>query len=67
MPNPAANSGITDNHRCWVLSTSIAKACQKPVAAGLQSGRHFGIPDQREQARETTDFELVAWLVLKTQ
>jgi SNF2 family DNA or RNA helicase len=44
---------------------SIAKTFQKRVAAGLQTSRDFIIPDQKEQARETTDFELITWLVLK--
>ncbi|MCI0541323.1 MAG: ATP-dependent helicase, partial [Verrucomicrobiales bacterium] len=44
---------------------SIAKTFQKRIAAGLQSGRDFVIPDQNEQARETTDFELITWLVIK--
>ena len=44
---------------------SIAKTFQKRVAAGLQSGRDFVIPDQQQQARETTDFELITWLVIK--
>jgi hypothetical protein len=44
---------------------SIAKTFQKRVAAGLQSGRDFVIPEQREQAHETTDFELITWLVIK--
>jgi SNF2 family DNA or RNA helicase len=46
---------------------SIAKTFQKRVAAGLQSGRDFVIPNQNEQARETTDFELMTWLVIKSQ
>jgi len=45
---------------------SIARTFQKRVAAGLQSGRDFVIPNQSEQARETTDFELITWLVVKT-
>jgi len=44
---------------------SIARTFQKRVAAGLQSGRDFIIPNQSEQARETTDFELITWLVIK--
>ncbi|MCI0539935.1 MAG: hypothetical protein L0Z50_32420 [Verrucomicrobiales bacterium] len=44
---------------------SIAKTFQKRVAAGLQSGRDFVIPNQNEQARKTTDFELITWLVIK--
>ncbi len=45
---------------------SIAKTFQKRVAAGLQTSRDFVIPDQNEQARETTDFELITWLVIKS-
>jgi SNF2 family DNA or RNA helicase len=44
---------------------SIAKTFQKRVAAGLQTSRDFIIPNQQEQARETTDFELITWLVIK--
>jgi SNF2 family DNA or RNA helicase len=46
---------------------SIAKTFQKRVAAGLQSGRDFVIPNQEEQANDTTDFELITWLVIKAQ
>jgi SNF2 family DNA or RNA helicase len=44
---------------------SIAKTFQKRVAAGLQTSRDFVIPNQHEQARETTDFDLITWLVIK--
>ena len=44
---------------------SIARTFQKRVASGLQSGRDFVIPNQQEQAREATDFELITWLVIK--
>ena len=44
---------------------SIARTFQRRVAAGLQSSRDFVIPNQQEQARETTDFELITWLVIK--
>jgi hypothetical protein len=44
---------------------SIAKTFQKRVAAGLQSGRSFVIPNQQEQAGENADFELITWLVIK--
>ena len=46
---------------------SIAKTFQKRVAAGLQTSRDFVIPNQSEQARETTDFDLITWLVIKSQ
>jgi len=45
---------------------SIAKTFQKRIAAGLQSGRSFVIPNQQEQARETADFDLITWLVIKS-
>lgn len=35
------------------------------VAAGLQSGRDFVIPERSAQANGSTDFELVTWLVIK--
>jgi hypothetical protein len=44
---------------------AIAKTFQKRVAAGLQSGRDFVIPNQQDQAKDTTDFDLVTWLVIK--
>ena len=44
---------------------SVARTFQKRVAAGLQSGRDFIIPNQAEQAREASDFELITWLVIK--
>jgi len=44
---------------------SVAKTFQKRVAAGLQTSRDFVIPNQQEQARETTDYDLITWLVIK--
>jgi hypothetical protein len=44
---------------------SIIATFRKRVATGLQSGRGFVIPNQEDQANETTDFELVTWLVIK--
>jgi hypothetical protein len=38
---------------------------RKRIATGLQTGRSFKIPDQKDQATEATDFELVTWLVIK--
>jgi SNF2 family DNA or RNA helicase len=43
---------------------SIAATFRKRVATGLQSGRSFVVPNQKEQADETTDFELVTWLAI---
>ena len=31
-----------------------------------QSGRDFVIPDQRQQAQETTDSEPITWLLIKS-
>ena len=44
---------------------SIARTFQKRVAAGLQSGRDFVIPNQQDQAKEAADFDLITWLVIK--
>ncbi len=44
---------------------SIADSFQKRIAAGLQSARDFVIPDQKEQAKDDNDFELITWLVIK--
>jgi SNF2 family DNA or RNA helicase len=44
---------------------SIVATFRKRLATGLQSGRSFTIPDRQDQATETTDFELVTWLVIK--
>ena len=46
---------------------SIANTFQKRIARGLVSGRGFVIPNQSEQASDTTEFELITWLVIKTQ
>lgn len=43
---------------------SIARTFQKRVAAGLISGRDFVIPVEQAQVRETTQFDLVTWLVI---
>ncbi|NCC60345.1 MAG: ATP-dependent helicase [Verrucomicrobiae bacterium] len=44
---------------------SIAHTFQKRTAAGLQTGRDFVIPDVKEQAKDSSDFELITWLVIK--
>jgi hypothetical protein len=44
---------------------SIARTFQKRTAAGLQSGRSFVIPDKAEQATDSSDFELITWLVIR--
>jgi SNF2 family DNA or RNA helicase len=48
-----------------VAVDSIARTFQKRLASGLQSSRDFVIPKQNEQARETSDFDLVTWLVIE--
>lgn len=44
---------------------SIASTFQKRVVTGLQTERGFVIPDKKYQATETTDFELISWLIIK--
>ena len=44
---------------------SIASTFKKRVVTGLQTDRGFVIPDKKHQATETTDFELISWLVIK--
>jgi SNF2 family DNA or RNA helicase len=45
---------------------SVAHTFRKRTAAGLQAGRGFVIPDKQEQATESSDFELITWLVIKS-
>jgi hypothetical protein len=45
---------------------SIVSTFRKRVVTGLQTGRSFKIPDQKDQASDTSDFELVTWLVIKS-
>ena len=56
---------IQPGSRFSAVFASIARTFQKRVAAGLQSGRDFVVPDHREQAGETTDFGRITWLVIK--
>lgn len=44
---------------------SIVATFRKRAASGLQTARSFIIPNHDEQANESTDFELVTWLVIK--
>lgn len=44
---------------------SVATTFRKRAAAGLQSGRSFVLPDEKEQVHEKTDLELVTWMVVK--
>jgi hypothetical protein len=43
---------------------SVAATFRKRVASGLQSGRGFVLPNAQEQVHDTTDLELVTWLVI---
>ncbi len=45
---------------------SIVATFRKCVTTGRQTGRSFKIPDKKDQADDTADFELVSWLVIKT-
>jgi len=44
---------------------AILATFRRRVAAGLQSGRTFVIPNRSAQANDQSDFELVTWLVIK--
>jgi hypothetical protein len=44
---------------------SIVATFRRRVAAGLQSGRDFVIPDRKEQPNDNADFELVTSLVIR--
>jgi len=44
---------------------SISKSFKKRIAAGLQSGRGFVVPDKKEQVHDHDDFELITWLIIK--
>jgi chaperonin cofactor prefoldin len=43
---------------------SITRTFRRRMAAHLVSGRGAKLPDTQEQAHETTDFELVTWVVV---
>lgn len=45
---------------------AIVHTFKKRTAAGLQSGRDFVIPDKQQQATNSADFELITWLVIKS-
>ena len=44
---------------------SIIGTYNKRMIGHLQSSRSAVLVDQRQQAKETTDFELITWLVIK--
>lgn len=43
---------------------SLAATFRRRAASGLQSGRGFILPNVQEQVHETTDLDLVTWLVI---
>jgi hypothetical protein len=59
-----SNTALYDNLLQKAVE-SIVATFRKRVATGLQTGRGFKIPDKKDQASDTTDFELVTWLVIK--
>ncbi len=59
-----SNTALYDNLLQKAVE-SIVATFRKRVATGLQTGRGFKIPDRKDQASDTTDFELVTWLVIK--
>lgn len=44
---------------------SIVRTFQKRAISHLQSGRDAVLVDQRKQVSQTSDFELISWLVIK--
>jgi len=46
---------------------SVVRTFRRRTASGLQAGRDFVIPNKREQASEASDFELITWLVIKSE
>jgi len=46
---------------------SIIRTFQKRAVSHLQSGRGAVLMEQQEQAKETDDFELITWLVIKNE
>ena len=45
--------------------TAIKRTFTKRAAAQLQAGRGGLLPTRQEQVTETTDFELITWLIIK--
>ena len=43
---------------------SIARTFQRRLATGLMGNREFVIPRESEQPSETSQFDLVSWLVI---
>jgi SNF2 family DNA or RNA helicase len=44
---------------------SVAVTFRRRAASGLQSGRSFVLPDEKEQVNENSDLDLITWLVVK--
>lgn len=44
---------------------SIAVTFRRRAASGLQSGRGFVLPDERDQVNENSELDLITWLVVK--
>ena len=44
---------------------ACATYLEERIDAGLQSGRNFVIPDQREQVSDNNEFEPITWLMIK--
>jgi hypothetical protein len=44
---------------------SIAVTFRRRAASGLQSGRGFVLPDEKDQVNEKSDLDLITWLVVK--
>jgi len=62
------NNGSNMSHYNELLKKSvdaIVSAFKKKTLHHLLSGRNAILPDQQSQVSETTDFELITWLVIK--
>jgi len=46
---------------------SIVRTFQKRAISHLQSGRSAVLVEQDKQAKRTSDFELITWLVIKSE
>jgi len=59
------NNGSNMSHYNELLKKSVDAIVRKRVMHHLLSGRSAILPDQQSQVSETTDFELITWLVIK--
>ncbi|MCR4318605.1 MAG: helicase-related protein [Planctomycetes bacterium] len=64
--NNGANMSHYDNllQRCVV---AISSKFKNRIVGGLQDKRSFVIPEAENQPNDTSDFELVTWLVIKSE